>query len=108
MIAGLVVYALNFFTGKSKNNKLANAWLVSHRNLLEENFSLVGTLPLVLHKLGLLTSLLLDLHIISAHFRHIHKIMKSDPLPSSCFCLYVCMSDSVQQLGCCWMDFHEI
>lgn len=42
MIAGLVVYALNFFTGKSKNNKLANAWLASHRSLLEENFSLVG------------------------------------------------------------------
>jgi len=42
MIAGLVVYALNFFTGKSKNNKLANAWLSSHRTLLDENFSLVG------------------------------------------------------------------
>jgi len=52
MIAGLVVYALNFFAGKSKNNKLANVWLSSHRNLLDENFSLVGTLPLVLHKLG--------------------------------------------------------
>jgi hypothetical protein len=44
MIAGLVVYALNFFTGKSKNSKLANAWFASHRNLLEENFSLVGML----------------------------------------------------------------
>ena len=42
MIAGLIVYALNFFTGKSKNNKLANAWFNSHRMLLEENFSLVG------------------------------------------------------------------
>ncbi|PNF34144.1 Coiled-coil domain-containing protein 47 [Cryptotermes secundus] len=42
MIAGLVVYSLNFFAGKSKNNKLANAWFTSHRSLLEENFSLVG------------------------------------------------------------------
>jgi hypothetical protein len=42
MIAGLVVYSLNFFAGKSKNNKLANAWFASHRSLLEENFSLVG------------------------------------------------------------------
>ncbi|XP_066992368.1 PAT complex subunit CCDC47 [Anabrus simplex] len=42
MIAGLVVYAINFFTGKSKNNKLANVWFSTHRSLLEENFSLVG------------------------------------------------------------------
>jgi len=91
MIAGLVVYALNFFTGKSKNNKLANAWLSSHRTLLDENFSLVGTLPLVLRRLGLSTSLLLNLHIISANFSHIHKITKSDLLPSSCFCMSLCM-----------------
>merc|ERR1719300_311966 len=26
MIAGIVVYFLNFFTGKSKNQRLANAW----------------------------------------------------------------------------------
>ncbi|CAG2062383.1 unnamed protein product, partial [Timema podura] len=42
MAAGLVVYALNFFTGKTKNNKLANAWFSSHKTLLEDNFSLVG------------------------------------------------------------------
>ncbi|GLG94159.1 Coiled-coil domain-containing protein 47 [Gryllus bimaculatus] len=42
MIAGLVVYSINFFTGKSKNNKLATAWFNTHRSLLEENFSLVG------------------------------------------------------------------
>jgi len=89
MIAGLVVYALNFFTGKSKNNKLANAWLSSHRTLLEENYSLVGMLPLVLHKLGLSASLLIDLHIINASFTHIHKITKSDLFTSSCLCLYV-------------------
>ncbi|XP_049950315.1 PAT complex subunit CCDC47 isoform X3 [Schistocerca serialis cubense] len=42
MIAGLVVYAINFFSGKSKNSKLANAWFNAHRGILEENFSLVG------------------------------------------------------------------
>ncbi|KAK9708819.1 PAT complex subunit CCDC47 [Popillia japonica] len=42
MIAGLVVYFLNFATGKSKNTKIANAWFQSHRTLLEDNFSLVG------------------------------------------------------------------
>lgn len=42
MVAGLVVYFLNFFTGKSKNTKLANAWFATHKTLLEENFSLVG------------------------------------------------------------------
>jgi hypothetical protein len=46
MIAGLLVYSLNFCAGKSKNNKLANAWFTSHRSLLEENFSLVGMLLL--------------------------------------------------------------
>jgi hypothetical protein len=46
MIAGLVVYALNFFAGISTNTKLANAWFTSHRSLLEENFSLVGMLLL--------------------------------------------------------------
>jgi len=90
MIAGLVVYALNFFTGKSKNNKLANAWLSSHKTLLEENFSLVGMLPLVLHKLGLSTSLLSDLHIISANFSHI-KLRGVTHYPHR---VCVCMSDS--------------
>lgn len=47
MIAGLIVYGLNFFTGKSKNNKLANVWFNTHRQLLDENFSLVGTLPIL-------------------------------------------------------------
>lgn len=42
MIAGLVVYFLNFFTGRSKNYKLANMWYSTHKSLLEENFSLVG------------------------------------------------------------------
>ena len=42
MVAGLVVYFLNFVTGKSKNTKLANIWFQSHKALLEDNFSLVG------------------------------------------------------------------
>lgn len=42
MMTGLFVYFLNFFTGKSKNHKLANMWFHSHKSLLEENFSLVG------------------------------------------------------------------
>lgn len=42
MVAGIIVYFLNFFTGKSKNQKIANAWFSSHRALLESNFALVG------------------------------------------------------------------
>lgn len=42
MVAGLVVYFLNFITGRSKNTQIANAWLNSHKSLLEDNFSLVG------------------------------------------------------------------
>jgi len=42
MIIGIVVYFLNFFTGKSRNQKIANQWFNSHINLLESQFSLVG------------------------------------------------------------------
>ena len=42
MIAGILVYFLNFFTGKSKNQRLANAWFTAHKALLESNFTLVG------------------------------------------------------------------
>jgi len=42
MIVGIVVYFLNFFTGKTKNQKIANMWFNSHRTLLESQFSLVG------------------------------------------------------------------
>lgn len=42
MIAGLVVYFLNFFAGKTKNQRLANAWFNAHKSLLESNFALVG------------------------------------------------------------------
>ena len=42
MLAGLGVYFLNFLAGKSKNNRLAQAWLNAHKELLEANFSIVG------------------------------------------------------------------
>lgn len=42
MIAGLVLYFVNFFMGKAKNQKLANAWFSHHKSLLESNFTLVG------------------------------------------------------------------
>uniref|UniRef100_A0A0K8T3E1 PAT complex subunit CCDC47 n=1 Tax=Lygus hesperus TaxID=30085 RepID=A0A0K8T3E1_LYGHE len=42
MIAGLVVYFINFFSGKSKNSKMANLWYTTHKTVLEDNFSLVG------------------------------------------------------------------
>merc|ERR1711963_853415 len=42
MVAGIVVYFLNFFTGKAKNQKIANSWFNSHKPILESNFTLVG------------------------------------------------------------------
>lgn len=42
MIAGLLAYFSNYFVGKSKNGRLANMWLETHKLLLEENFVLVG------------------------------------------------------------------
>jgi len=42
MILGIVVYFLNFFSGKSKNQKIANQWFNSHRSILESQFALVG------------------------------------------------------------------
>jgi len=42
MIVAIVVYFLNFFTGKTKNQKIANQWFSSHRTMLESQFSLVG------------------------------------------------------------------
>jgi len=42
MVAGIVVYFLNFFTGKTKNQKIATSWFNSHKPILESNFSLVG------------------------------------------------------------------
>lgn len=42
MLSGLIVYFINFATGKSKNNKIANVWFQAHKQLLEDNFSMVG------------------------------------------------------------------
>ncbi|CAH0389099.1 unnamed protein product [Bemisia tabaci] len=42
MISGLVIYFLNFFTGKNKNIKIATSWFETHKSLLKENFTLVG------------------------------------------------------------------
>ena len=42
MLSGLGVYFLNFLAGKNKNNKLAQAWLSSHREILDNNFAIVG------------------------------------------------------------------
>ncbi|KAI9586485.1 coiled-coil domain-containing protein 47 [Glossina fuscipes] len=42
MLAGLMVYFINFFAGKAKNANLANRWFNTHRALLDDNFVLVG------------------------------------------------------------------
>ncbi|KAL4221916.1 Coiled-coil domain-containing protein 47 [Mactra antiquata] len=42
MLAGLGVYFLNFLAGKTKNSKLAQAWFSCHKQMLEENFTIVG------------------------------------------------------------------
>lgn len=42
MLGGLAAYLLNFLAGKTKNHKLAQNWLSAHRQLLEENFSIIG------------------------------------------------------------------
>ena len=39
---GITVYFLNFFSGKSKNQKIANQWFNCHRSILESQFALVG------------------------------------------------------------------
>lgn len=41
-IVGLVVYFLNYAMGKSKNIKIAEAFLSAHKTFLEENFAMVG------------------------------------------------------------------
>ncbi|XP_023321424.1 coiled-coil domain-containing protein 47 [Eurytemora carolleeae] len=42
MITGIIVYFLNFFSGKSKNQKIASQWFNVHREILESQFALVG------------------------------------------------------------------
>ena len=41
-LIGVLVYALNFYTGKSINNRLANAWFEHHKQILSDNFMIVG------------------------------------------------------------------
>lgn len=38
MIAGIVVYFVSFFMGKTKNQRIATAWFNAHKDLLESNF----------------------------------------------------------------------
>lgn len=42
MIAGLMAYFSNYIVGRSKNSRIVNNWLSTHRSLLEDNFVLVG------------------------------------------------------------------
>ncbi|XP_066246700.1 PAT complex subunit CCDC47 [Euwallacea similis] len=42
MIVGLIVYFINYILGRSKNSKISNTWFKTHKQLLEENFTLVG------------------------------------------------------------------
>ena len=42
ILAGLVLYFINFFVGRSKNQKIAETWYQTLEPLLKENFALVG------------------------------------------------------------------
>ncbi|CAG2103773.1 unnamed protein product [Medioppia subpectinata] len=42
MIAGLVIYFINFIAGRNKNHKMADTWFDVHKELLYSNFALVG------------------------------------------------------------------
>ena len=42
MLAGLGAYFLNFLHGKSKNSRLAQAWLSVNKEKLQQNFTIVG------------------------------------------------------------------
>ena len=44
MLAGLGVYLLNFLHGKSKNSRLAQSWLAVNKEVLQNNFAIVGEL----------------------------------------------------------------
>ena len=64
MIAGIVVYFINFVSGKTRNQKLANAWLNAHKNLLESNFSLVGTFEAAQHRVYMQASIEAIIHYL--------------------------------------------
>ncbi|XP_076650586.1 PAT complex subunit CCDC47-like isoform X2 [Halictus rubicundus] len=42
MIIGLLVYFINYLAGRSINARIAEMWLMEHKQLLLDNFSLVG------------------------------------------------------------------
>lgn len=42
MIIGLLVYFVNYVAGRAKNARIAELWLMEHKQLLLDNFSLVG------------------------------------------------------------------
>ncbi|VDO81581.1 unnamed protein product [Soboliphyme baturini] len=48
MLFGLAVYLFNYLYGKTKNYGLAVTWFDVHRDILEDNFSVVGNLILML------------------------------------------------------------
>lgn len=38
----LVIYFLNYISGKSSNSRIATNWFESHKEILDSNFALVG------------------------------------------------------------------
>ncbi|XP_015191313.1 PREDICTED: coiled-coil domain-containing protein 47 isoform X2 [Polistes dominula] len=42
MVAGLLVYCINYIAGRAKNGRIAECWLQEHKELLSKNFTLVG------------------------------------------------------------------
>ncbi|XP_074601105.1 PAT complex subunit CCDC47 [Brevipalpus obovatus] len=42
MLLGLIAYFVNFIAGRTKNQRLADTWFEANRDLLENNFTLVG------------------------------------------------------------------
>lgn len=42
MVAGLLVYFVNYIVGRSKNARIAEHWLAEHKQIFLDNFSLVG------------------------------------------------------------------
>lgn len=44
IILALALYLLNYIYGKTKNHALATAWFETHRELLDNNFHIVGIL----------------------------------------------------------------
>jgi len=42
ILTGLVLYFFNFFIGRSKNQKIADTWYSTYKQLLQDNFAMVG------------------------------------------------------------------